>query len=123
TFTQAPSVWGTVIDPDTGAETLVELFDDGAHGDGEDGDLVYGGVAKGLTSGGHLVVARTGSSGFSRVATTTVQVEVEGDTPGNDPPVALPMQHTANRNTADWLVLEGDDPDADELQFEIVTPP
>lgn len=44
------SVWATVTDP-AGRPTMLQLLDDGAHGDGEDGDGVYGGTYTATAAG------------------------------------------------------------------------
>ena len=112
------------VTPTAGGEVLTgPIYDDGQHGDGAAGDLVYADTIGPMGPGAYGVLLDSDDATFRRYTTTWLKVEHGVDNPGNDAPVAQPLTVAANRNETVSLRLEALDPEGDALNFEIVTQP
>jgi LPXTG-motif cell wall-anchored protein len=112
------------LTPTTGGEVQTgSIYDDGQHGDGAAGDLVYADTMGPFGPGSYGVLLDSDDATFRRYTTTSAHVEHGVDNPGNDAPVAQPLTVAANRNETVGLTLEALDPEGDALNWEIVTMP
>lgn len=113
------------LTPTDGTEVLyATLYDDGAHGDGLAGDLVYGAELVAPSPVGYGVTVTTNDATFARSTTTSVQVSFGVDDPTkNDAPTAYPSSVATPRNEVGSFDLTATDPEGSALTYEIVQHP
>src|SRR5690606_945065 len=71
----------------------------------------------------HVVAVRADAPGLSLAATTSVEVVLAEDGPGDDAPVAFPQAVSVVRDGAVVVTLRGVDPEGAPLDFDLVDRP